>query len=111
MTKMESIEPVKTLTTSHLSEPGESLPKEILDFAAQTRTWLTTESNDTLVTLWSAKHGDGWWVNHMEVIHSDITTEEAFWRLMLHEMMRRNLMDKHYHVQTHKTLYKLKCRS
>ena len=111
MTKMESIEPVKTSTISYLFDLGESLPKEIRDFAAQTRTWLTTESNDTLVTLWSAKHGDGWWVNHMEVINSDITTEEAFWRLMLREMMRRNLIDKHYHVQTHKALYKLKCRS
>ena len=79
MTKMESTELVKTLTTLRLSDPGENLPKEIRDFAAQTRTWLTTESNDALITLWSAKHGDGWRVNHLQD-NGDITAEKAFWR-------------------------------
>ena len=109
MTKKESTAAASTLTTKFLSEVEELLQNAIQDFDPQVKTWLTTASNDELITLWAARYGDGWRISHLESI--TIYWARTFDAMLAKEMVRRNLVEKHHHMAEQVTLYKLKCKS
>ena len=109
MTKKESTAAASTLTTKFLSEVEELLQNAIQDFDPQVKTWLTTASDDELLTLWISRYGEGWRISHLESI--TLQWEETFDVAFTKEMSRRGLVERHHHMAEQATLYKLKCKS
>jgi len=109
MTKKVSTVTVSTSTTLTQFDMGE-LPAEVtLALDPQLKTWLTTASDDELLTLWVSRYGEGWRVSHLESI--TLQWEETFDVAFTREMSRRGLVERHHHMAEQATLYKLKCKS
>lgn len=105
---------VSTVTVSTSTTPTpfvmEALPqKETHASDPQIKTWLTTASDDELLTLWVSRYGEGWRVSHLESI--TLQWEETFDVAFTREMSRRGLVERHHHMAEQATLYKLKCKS
>jgi len=109
MTK--KVSPV-TVSTSTTPTPFvmEALPqKETHASDPQIKIWLTTASDDELLTLWISRYGEGWRISHLESI--TLQWEETFDVAFTKEMSRRGLVERHHHMAEQATLYKLKCKS
>lgn len=111
MTKKVSTVTVSTSTTLTQFDMGE-LPAEVtLALDPQLKTWLTTASDDELMALWAARHGDGWRISHIQAITIKWGGEQSFDASFTAEMLRRDLVERHHHMAEQATLYKLKCKS
>ena len=107
---------VLTVTVSTSTTPTpfvmEALPqKETHASDPQIKTWLTTASDDELMALWAARHGDGWRISHIQAITIKWGGEQSFDASFTAEMLRRDLVERHHHMAEQATLYKLKCKS